>query len=336
MLNPKIFRERDICGIESDLSDEDVETLGKALATYLIRYSGRLICLGRDDRPSSPRLHAALLKGLLATGAHVIDIDVVPTPVLQYSALHFSADGAIMITGGNESPNHNGFRIICGTTLLYGHSLEEIHRVFQMADFEPGEGNLKEADTITPYIEELTSQFRFSRPMKFALDPNGVPNQTIFQHLLKPLNMSVVTKKDAAVGVSICANALCSKVSDDKGQPVAPEMLLLLFAREILARKPESVLLCDEGFSMRAVKLLTDLGAKIIQISSSEPSVQSRVKQEHAELSVQGSGSIVFADRYFGFEDAIYAACRLLEILANSEERLSAMIARLEEDLARC
>lgn len=334
MLNPKIFRERDICGVESDLSDEAVETLGKAVATYLIRYSGRLICLGRDDRPSSPRLHAALLKGLLATGAHVIDIDVVPTPVLQYSALHFSADGAIMITGGNEPPDHNGFRIVCGTTLLYGHSLEEILRVFQMADFEPGEGNLKPADAITPYIGELTSQFRFPRPMKFALDSSGASSQAIFQHLFRPLNMSVAKKNEAAVGVSVCADALCLKITDDKGQPVAPEMLLLLYAREILARKPESGFLCDEAFSPRAVKFLADLGGKVIPISSSEPSVQSRIRQEHAELSVQSSGYIIFADRYFGFEDAIYAACRLLEILAISEEQLSVVIARLEEDLA--
>src|SRR4051794_12074251 len=108
MLNPNIFRERDICGVgDSDLVDEDVETLGKALGTYLIRYSGRIICVGRDNRPSSPRLHNALLKGLTAAGANVLDIGVVPTPVLYYSTFHFSADAAIMITGGNESADKN-------------------------------------------------------------------------------------------------------------------------------------------------------------------------------------------------------------------------------------
>src|SRR5215469_12746071 len=155
MLNPGIFREYDIRGIaEAELLDPEVELLGRALATYIIRHSGRKICLGRDCRLSGDRIHAALRKGLLAAGAHVLDIGTVPTPVLYYSAVHFSASGGIMITGSHNPPEYNGIKTVCGSGTLHGEAIQQIRKLIEANDFEMGEGALKEEDVVTPYVNE--------------------------------------------------------------------------------------------------------------------------------------------------------------------------------------
>jgi phosphomannomutase / phosphoglucomutase len=333
MLNPRIFRERDICGIaDTELPDEDVETLGKALATYLIRYSGRIICVGRDDRPSSSRLHAALLRGLTAAAANVLDVDIVPTPVLYYSAFHFSSDAAIMITGGNEPQESNGFKVVCGNSLLVGHALENISKLMQMSDFEPGEGSIKQADALTPYVKEVAAQFDFAKKVNFAVEGNSGTARSLLQRISESLNAVLGKRSEAAVSVSISADSDALSAADEKGNSISPDMLLLLFGREILSRKQDSVLLYDEQFPQVVSQMLNRWGGRPIAIGPSERSVQARVKQEHAELSVQASGQIVFADRYYGFADAIYATCRLLEIVATSEGPLSAEVARLLTD----
>ncbi len=332
MLKPDIFRERSISGIaDSDLSDADVEVLGQAMASYLIRYSGRVICVGRDDRPSSPRVHAALLKGLQAAGSRVLDVGIVPTPLLYYSSVHFTADAAIMITGGSESPEYNGFKLVCGAARLYGHALADIQKVIQLADFENGEGTYKQVDSTAPYIDELTSQFRFANTLKFALEVGTETTRSLFQRLLKSMHASVTRKHDAAVTISLTADAEHLQPFDEKGHAIPPSSLLLLFGREILQRKPESVLLYDEQFPPEISTQLIEMGGKPVPVNSAELSIQSKIKEERAELSVQASGQIVFADRFYGFEDAIYAAFRLLEIISRLESPLSAELARLPQ-----
>src|SRR5258708_1363740 len=162
MLKVSIFREYDIRGIaDEELLDRDVELLGRGLATYLIRHSGRIICLGRDCRLSGTGLHDALLKGLLASGCNVLDIGVVPTPVLYYSAIHFKADGGIMITGSHNPPEYNGFKTVCGPGTLHGEAIQDVLRLIQQQDFEHGAGHLTVLDAVTPYVDEIASQFHF-------------------------------------------------------------------------------------------------------------------------------------------------------------------------------
>ena len=129
MLKQSIFREYDIRGIaDEELLDDDVQALGRGLATYIIRHSGTTICLGRDCRLSGQRLHDALIKGLVDAGSTVLDVGVVPTPVLYYSAVHFAADGAIMITGSHNPPEYNGFKTVCGTGTLHGEAIQDVYK----------------------------------------------------------------------------------------------------------------------------------------------------------------------------------------------------------------
>src|SRR6202158_2457447 len=160
MLKPTIFREYDIRGIaETELANPDVADLGRALATYLLRHSGPRICLGRDCRLSSPRLHDALLEGLISTGCEVTDIGVVPTPLLYYSAVHLEADGAVMITGSHNPSEFNGFKTVRGSGTIHGEEIQEVRRLIEARDFMAGHGSHRMVDVIAPYGGAIAGQF---------------------------------------------------------------------------------------------------------------------------------------------------------------------------------
>ena len=354
MLNPGIFREYDIRGIaEKELRDPDVEALGRALATYLIRHSGRTICLGRDCRLSGERLHSALLHGLLSAGTHVLDLGVVPTPVLYYAAVHFAANGAVMITGSHNPPEYNGFKTVCGPGTLHGSEIQSIHKLIVNSDFESGEGTVKQVDAITPYIEEIASQFRLERRVKVVLDagngtagpvvhklleklnvdaiemffdmnghfPNHHPDPTILSNL-QDLQKAVRAHK-ADLGIAFDGDSDRLGAVDENGEVIYGDMLLLIFGREILSRKPGSTFIGEVKCSQAMYDKLAELGGKPIMYKTGHSLIKAKMKQEHAELAGEMSGHMFFADRYYGYDDAIYAACRLIEIVAKSGNPLS-------------
>jgi phosphomannomutase/phosphoglucomutase len=354
MLNPSIFREYDIRGIaDEELLDADVELLGRGLGTYLIRHSGRIICLGRDCRLSGDRIHDALLKGLLAAGAHVLDIGVGPTPLLYYSAVHFQGDGAVMITGSHNPPEYNGIKTVCGAGTLHGEQIQQVLKLIQENDFETGEGTLKEVDAATPYVDEIAAQFQFSRKVKVVLDagngtagpvlhrlleklnvqpiemffemdgrfPNHHPDPTVLQNL-HDLEESV-RKHKADLGIAFDGDADRIGAVDEQGNVIYGDMLLLIFGREILSRKPGATFIGEVKCSQMMYDKLAELGGNPIMYKTGHSLIKAKMKQAHAELAGEMSGHMFFADRYYGYDDALYAACRLLEIVAKSGKPLS-------------
>lgn len=354
MLNPSIFREYDIRGIaEEELRDPDVEALGLGLATYLIRHSGRIIALGRDCRLSGERLHAALLRGMLAAGAHVLDLGVVPTPVLYYAAVHFTADGAVMITGSHNPPEYNGFKTVCGPGTLHGSEIQNVHKLIVGSNFESGEGTVKQVDAVAPYVDEIASQFRFERKVKVVIDagngtagpvahrllaklnvdaiemffdmdghfPNHHPDPTVLSNL-HHLKKAVHSHK-AELGIAFDGDSDRLGAVDENGEVVYGDMLLLIFGREILTRKPGSTFIGEVKCSQAMYDKLTELGGKPIMYKTGHSLIKAKMRQEHAELAGEMSGHMFFADRYYGYDDAIYAACRLIEIVAKSGKPLS-------------
>jgi phosphomannomutase/phosphoglucomutase len=354
MLNPSIFREYDIRGIaDKELLDPDVELLGRALATHLIRHSGHTICLGRDCRLSGNRIHAAMLKGLLAAGAHVLDVGVVPTPLLYYAAVHFEAHGAIMITGSHNPPEYNGIKTVCGTGTLHGDQIQAILKLIQTSDFESGEGNIKEVDAATPYVNEIGSQFKFDRKVKVVFDagngtagptlhrlleklnveavelffemdghfPNHHPDPTVVENL-RQLQQSV-KKNKAELGIAFDGDSDRIGAVDEHGNVIYGDMLLLIFGREILTRKPGATFIGEVKCSQTMYDKLAELGGNPIMYKTGHSLIKAKMKQEHAELAGEMSGHMFFADRYYGYDDALYAACRLIEIVAKSGKPLS-------------
>ncbi len=355
MLKPGIFREYDIRGIaDVELKDADIESLGRALGTYIIRHSGSKICLGRDCRLSSDRLHTSLLKGLLSAGCHVTDVGTVPTPLLYYSGVHFKADGGVMITGSHNPPEYNGFKTVCGTGALHGDTIQAIYQIIQNEDFDSGEGTHKTVDIVSPYIDEIAAQFKYDRKVKVVLDAgNGTAGPTVHKLLSKlnvdavelffdmdgtfpnhhpdptvPANLKhlveAVKKNKAEFGIAFDGDSDRIGAVDEKGNIIYGDILLLIYGREILTRKPGATFIGEVKCSQVLYDKLKELGGNPIMYKTGHSLIKAKMKQENAELAGEMSGHMFFADRYFGYDDAIYAACRLIEIVAKSGKPLSA------------
>src|SRR4051812_48342765 len=189
MLNPAIFREYDIRGLaETELTSPDIATLGRALGTLLQKKSGAKINLGRDCRLSSPRLHDALLDGLIASGCHVTDIGVVPTPLLYFSAVHLKADGAVMITGSHNPAEFNGFKTVCGSGTIHGEAIQEVRHIIESQAFATGAGSHHCVDVSDAYLDVVAAQFPFERRIKVVVDAGNGTAGPVMHRLLQRLN----------------------------------------------------------------------------------------------------------------------------------------------------
>jgi len=354
MLNPSNFREYDIRGIaDTELLDGDVESLGRALGTYILRSSGRTICVARDCRLSSPRLRDALVRGLVAAGANVLDAGIVPTPLLYYGATHFQADGGIMITGSHNPPEYNGFKTVCAQSTIYGPAIQQLYKMIQGSDYETGQGSVKTIDAVTPYVEEISAQFDWKRRVRVVVDagngtagpvahrvfeklnldvtelyfkmdgnfPHHHPDPTVLSNL-DDLKRAVQTNK-AELGIAFDGDGDRIGAIDETGNVIFGDMLLLVFGREVLSRKPGSTFIGEVKCSQFMYDKLRELGGNPIMYKTGHSLIKAKMKQEHAELAGEMSGHMFFADQYYGYDDAIYAACRLLDIVSKSGHPLS-------------
>jgi phosphomannomutase / phosphoglucomutase len=360
MLKPTIFREYDIRGVaDTELLSPDVGRLGQALGTYLLRRSGKKINLGRDCRLSSTRLRDALSAGLRATGCDVTDIGVVPTPLLYYSAQHLKADGAIMITGSHNPPEYNGFKTMCGPETLHGETIQDVLKLLQASDFEKGSGNENTVDVVTPYVDEIASQFHFERRIKLVADAGNGTAGPVIHRIFEKLNVEAaelffemdgrfpnhhpdptmpanlrhlidaVMRNHAELGIAFDGDADRIGAVDEQGNVIFGDMLMLVFGREILSRKPGATIIGEVKSSQLMYDELNRLGGRAIMYKTGHSLIKAKMKEEHAELAGEMSGHMFFADRYYGYDDALYAACRLIEIVAKSGKPLSAQLAGL-------
>jgi phosphomannomutase/phosphoglucomutase len=358
MLKPTIFREYDIRGIaEIELLDPDIRDLGKAIGTYLLRHNGKSINLGRDCRLSSDRLRNALITGLKASGCQVTDIGVVPTPVLYYSAFHLKADGAVMITGSHNPPEYNGFKVVSGPTTIHGEQIQEVRRIIEKRDFLSGDGSEKTADVVTPYVNEISSQFHFDRRVNVVFDggngtagpvmtriiaklnceptelffemdgrfPNHHPDPTVPKNLAQLA--AAVKEKGAELGIAFDGDADRIGAVDEHGAPIYGDQLMIIYSREILSRKPGAKIIGEVKCSQTLYDDIKKHGGRGIMWKTGHSLIKAKMKEERAELAGEMSGHMFFADRYYGYDDALYAGCRLLEIVAKSGAPLSAQLA---------
>jgi phosphomannomutase/phosphoglucomutase len=360
MLKPTIFREYDIRGVaDTELVSSDVTDLGRGLGTFLQRTSGRSVNLGRDCRLSSPRLRDALLEGLVDSGCDVTDIGVVPTPLLYFSAVHLQADGAVMITGSHNPSEFNGFKTVCGPTTLHGETIQEVRRIIETRDFLRGRGSHADMDVIPAYLDEVVPQFDFSRRVKVVLDAGNGTAGPVVHRLFERLNCEVtelffemdgrfpnhhpdptvpanlkhlqdaVRAQKAELGIAFDGDSDRIGAVDENGEVIYGDMLLLIFGREILTRKPGATIIGEVKCSQLLYDELNRLGGNAIMYKTGHSLIKAKMKQEHAELAGEMSGHMFFADRYLGYDDALYAACRLIEIVAASGRPLSAQLAGL-------
>jgi len=360
MLKSTIFREYDIRGVaDAELLSEDVAVLGQALGTYLRRHGGPNLCLGRDTRLSSTRLRDALMAGLKASGCHVTDIGVEPTPVLYYSTVHLKADGGVMITGSHNPPEFNGFKAVLGTGTIYGEAVQEIRRMIETGDLDRGAGSETTADMATPYVDEVAAQFHYPRRIRVVVDAGNGTGGPVAHRILERLNVDAVemffemdgrfpnhhpdptvprnlealiarvreTKAD--LGIAFDGDADRIGAVDERGSVLYGDQLMILYAREILVRKPGATFIGEVKCSQLMYDDIAARGGHPIMWKTGHSLIKAKMKETHADLAGEMSGHMFFAHRYYGYDDATYAACRLMEIVANSGRPLSSLLADL-------
>jgi phosphomannomutase/phosphoglucomutase len=299
------------------------------------------------------------VKGLLASGCDVTDIGVVPTPVLYYSAQHLNANGAIMITGSHNPSEYNGFKTVCGSGTLHGETIQEVRKLIERQDFEHGTGNLGNADLVEPYVEEIASQFHFDRRVKLVADAGNGTAGPVFHRILEKLNVEAselffemdgkfpnhhpdptvpanlvhliekVRETGAELGIAFDGDSDRIGAVDEKGNVIYGDLLLLIYAREVLQRKPGATFIGEVKCSQVLYDEIGKLGGNAIMYKTGHSLIKAKMKEEHAALAGEMSGHMFFGDRYYGYDDALYAACRLIEIVAKSGRPLSAQLAGL-------
>ena len=360
MLKSTIFREYDIRGIaDVELLSPGIEQLGRAIGTHIGRKLGKKINVGRDVRLSSKRLRDAIVTGLTAAGCDVTDVGEVPTPLLYYSVHHLGSDGGVMITGSHNPAEYNGFKIVAGSGTIHGSEIQDLRRLIETNDFDSGPGTCRDYDIVTPYVDEVAGQFKFDRRIKVVIDAGNGAAGPAMHRLLERLNVDAtelffemdgrfpnhhpdptveenledlkraVSESGAELGIAFDGDGDRIGAVDEKGNIVWGDYLLLIYAREILSRKPGSTFIGEVKCSQIMYDELEKLGGRPIMYKTGHSLIKAKMKEEHAELAGEMSGHMFFKDRYLGFDDALYAACRLIEIVAASGQPLSAQTAGL-------
>jgi phosphomannomutase/phosphoglucomutase len=354
-MNPRVFREYDIRGVaDKDLDDTLVTDLGRAIGTLLVRDGKKRITLGRDCRVHSPRLHSALLKGLLSTGLAIYDVGVVATPVLYYSVFHYDTDGGVQITGSHNPPEDNGFKILRGKSTIHGPEIQKLRQLIEQRDFVTADGgHLEPREIERPYLEMAQSRINIGpRRFKIVVDAgNGVGGLAV--PLLRALGFDVtplycepdgrfpnhhpdptveanvaelkktVAATGAELGIALDGDADRLGVVDSEGRIVWGDQLMILFARSILAEQPGATFVSEVKCSKALYDEIARAGGRAIMWKVGHSLIKEKMKAEGALLAGEMSGHIFFAHRYFGYDDAIYSAARLVELLSHSDQPLA-------------
>jgi len=357
-MNVSIFREYDVRGlVEKDLTPELVVKLGRAVGTYAASHGVTTMTLGRDCRLSSDALGEAIKEGLLSTGLDVIDIGTCATPILYFSVRHLKTGGGVMVTGSHNPPEFNGFKICVGPDTIYGGEIQKLREIIESGAFRSGSGRSSSVDITVAYLDYIHANVKVRPGLRVVLDggngvggyfaaplferygcdltclyeemdgrfPNHHPDPTVPENLRDLI--ARVRQKKADVGIAFDGDADRIGVITDEGEILWGDELLLLFSRFILKEKPGAAIIGEVKCSQRLYDDIAAHGGKPIMWKAGHSLIKGKMKEEKAVLAGEMSGHLFFADRYFGYDDAIYAAARLLEILSETGQKLSDLLA---------
>jgi phosphomannomutase/phosphoglucomutase len=361
-MNPSIFREYDIRGLaDQDLTHETVLELGMGAGSYFSRHGVKRITVGRDCRPSSEPFFDALLEGLLASGMAVIDVGVCPTPVLYFSIVQLQQEGGIMITGSHNPPEFNGFKVCVGKDAIYGREIQRLRELVEKRDYVQGKGSLLQHDIIKDYHHYILSCIGMDQEIKVVVDagngtggvvgvpimralgcqvtalycemdgrfPHHHPDPTVEKNLMDLIATVQATGSDLGIGYDGDADRI--GVIDEKGRIVWGDKLMVIFARDIIKEQGGGTFIGEVKCSQTLYDEIERLGGRAIMWKTGHSLIKDKMKKEKALLAGEMSGHMFFADRYFGFDDAIYASCRLLELMGKSGKKVSELLEGIPE-----
>jgi phosphomannomutase len=348
------FKAYDIRGIVGQALDEAfAEHLGRAFGTEAVRLGEKAVAVGRDGRVSGPALAAALMRGLASTGLDVVDLGAVTTPMLYYVAATRGAHGCssgIQVTGSHNPKNYNGFKMVLGGRAIYGEDIQGLRRRMEAEDYVIGAGRTAQMDIVPEYAHRIVTDCKLQRPMKIVVDSgNGIPGASapgilralgcevvdLFSRVdgdfpnhhpdpSKPENLvdliRTVHATEAEIGLAFDGDGDRLGVVTRGGNIIYPDRQLMLFARDILTRVKGGQIIYDVKCSQRLPVAVREAGGEPVMWKTGHSLVKAKLKETGAPIAGEMSGHIFFAERWYGFDDAMYTAARLLEILSRSAD----------------
>lgn len=348
-----IFREYDIRGlVDKDLTEERIEKIGKAYGSII---QGDVV-IGRDIRESSERYSKVLIKGILLTGCNVIDIGLSTTPLLYFSIHYYKQGGGVMVTGSHNPKEFNGLKLCKGIHSIHGKGIQEIREIIAKGEFKQGEGRLEEKKPLKDYQEYIKSQIRLNKKLKVVVDcgngtagltaikllqelgceviplyhepdgnfPNHLPDPTVEEFLQDLIKKVREEKADAGIGYDGDADRV--GIVDEKGEILWGDKLLILYSKELQKRKPGSKMIYDVKCSHLLGEAIKNHGGIPILWKTGHSLIKAKMHEENAEIAGEMSGHMFFKDRFLGFDDGVYASCRFLEILSNTDKKASQLL----------
>ncbi|NDY73922.1 phosphomannomutase [Desulfobacter hydrogenophilus] len=345
-MHPGIFREYDIRGIAGkEISEKDANAVGKAYGSMLMVQGRKKVSVGRDCRITSEAYSKAFIDGVLSSGCDVVDIGVCPTPVLYFSIHQLSLEGGAMITASHNPPEYNGFKLMSGLDSIHSHGLQDIRKIIEDQAYTHGQGTLTKADVISPYMAMIQENITLKNKLRVGIDAgNGTGGITALpvlrglgcevhdiycdldgtfpNHEADPTQkknmtdlIALVRKNNLDLGIGYDGDADRIGVVDKFGNLIYGDQLMVIYAKEILSRHPGATFISEVKCSMVMYDEITKMGGNPIMWRTGHSLIKKKMKEEDAALAGEMSGHMFFKDRYYGYDDALYASCRLLEIM---------------------
>jgi phosphomannomutase len=366
--NPTILREYDIRGIVGDTLDEaDAHAIGRTFGSIVAETGGRRVAVGRDGRLSSPALEAALVSGFAESGVDVVRIGVGPTPMLYFAVFTLGVDGGVMITGSHNPANYNGFKMMLGKKSFFGPDIQALGKRAAVGDFRSGAGRVSEEHVLDTYVERLLKDYDgkagSGRPLKVGWDAgNGSTGEALVklaaklpgEHLLlnetidgtfpahhpdptEPKNLqqlqALVRDRGLDLGIAFDGDGDRIGVVDGKGRILWGDQLIVLLASDVVRARPGAMIIADVKASQVLFDEIGRIGGTPLMWRTGHSLIKSKMAETGAPLAGEMSGHIFFGDRYYGYDDALYAAVRLLGTLtrdgisiAELRDRLPAVV----------
>ncbi len=364
-LSPDIFRAYDIRGIVGEtLSVDAVQLIGRAIGSEAVERGIGALCIGYDGRHSSPELADALARGVMATGCDVIHVGAVPTPVLYFATQELQTGSGVMVTGSHNPANYNGLKIMLGGETLSGDAIQKLYQRTQTADFASGQGGQSSEDVRRAYLDRIVGDIAVAAPLKVVVDAgNGIAGE-LAPMLVEELGCEVVPlycevdgdfpnhhpdpgkpenlvdliarvkEEKADIGLAFDGDGDRLGVVSNTGKIIWPDRLLMLFARDVVSRNPGADVLYDVKCSRRVAGVISEAGGRPIMWKTGHSLMKAKMKETGAQLAGEMSGHIFFGERWYGFDDGLYAAARLLEILGIEDRHSDEVFADFPEDVS--
>jgi phosphomannomutase/phosphoglucomutase len=358
VINPYIFREYDIRGIfGKDLTDETVSLLARGYGTFFRQANVKSISLGGDVRLSTEPIRHILIDEITRCGIHVVDIGPVPTPVQYFSMYHLNVDAGIMITGSHNPPEYNGFKLTLNKAPVFGQDIQKIKNITDSGNFIRGSAESEKISISEDYIRYVSENIRIKKSINVILDsgngaagavagplfkalgvaakdlypeadgnfPNHHPDPTVVENIGDLIK--TVKNEGADFGVGYDGDGDRIGVVDEKGDIIWGDRLLIIFSRDVLKANPGSPIIFEVKCSQALPEMIERFGGIPVMWKTGHSLLKKKMKEIHAPLAGEMSGHLFFADRYFGFDDAIYASARLAELLSNTDHSISELLA---------